>query len=916
MVQPKWELKKNLISLQQGNTEHKFQQIRNGNETSQLRQESYSEVLQPGPCSVLYCTMETIVNCTGMSLVNVSPNWFPHNTTILLLDKNSIETVDNRSFSFLTRLRVLDLSNNNIRHIQENAFKELINLEILNLEYNHLSERSFPPGIFDPLRQVNSLLVKKNKLKYGQPGNLFRKLDNLTFLTVDAVGEIFSLDKMFTHLTKLVLTGNVKVFDHSSFRNVPHTRELVINDLNSISNFTDTALEPLQNLDILRVNRVYIGIEKSLQILKPLTGTNMTSISFSRVYVNPHDKALSIYDNQGILNAEKTQYLLHICVEHFSLTESNVYVIQMNTFTSDVFKTCLRSLDLSSNRLLGSRYAFSIFLYFYNIEIINLENDHAGCYVKDSLSTNSRQQDVSFSSFTTQTASCYSYESTESATASSKTKVDEALIAHMLRHRDSFEEILSEENMRYPQIPFDDDINSQCPSAILPEENNLLGYLRLYMSKSVTYFKGKGLISEGTLNVNTIFVGGSGLRYIDIRDCGMKDFVGNIIGFNRLQIILLSGNDVSNLSETFFDGMCHITELDLSNSHLDVNFMSNQSARLFQKLLDLRRVDLSYNLLNHFKTGTFESNKQIEHIDLSRNRFRNVPFNLGHTPKLRTLDLRENSLTTLESHEIDHIDSLATHSVGFKLLIAGNIFSCGCNNLRFLIWLQTTSVNLDDGGQFTCLSDDGQLSYITDDIDTLWRKCWGGTFLSLSLILLCCIAVGFLALFCVWKNKTFIRSKILQIVTGYKLKTPDDYPTGVYIGYSENDYNFPCFVLRKFIEKELNLTTYVYNRDNDPRSDRASSIVDAINGCWRIILVATDNFLREDEWAMFTTRTAIYGLSPANPARVVVLVHEDSQYSLPPEVLSSVPEENILVLSSWTISGDLHRKLRTCLNEL
>lgn len=125
---------------------------------------------------------------------------------------------------------------------------------------------------------------------------------------------------------------------------------------------------------------------------------------------------------------------------------------------------------------------------------------------------------------------------------------------------------------------------------------------------------------------------------------------------------------------------------------------------------------------------------------------------------------------------------------------------------------------------------------------------------------------GFLLVFSIWKNKTFITSKILLILTGYKLKKPHDYAIGVFIGYAENDFIFPCFILTKFIEEELHLTTYIYNRDNIPNRDRASSIVDAINASWRIILVVTDNFLCNDDWAMFTTRTAIYGLSPVTPS--------------------------------------------------
>lgn len=81
--------------------------------------------------------------------------------------------------------------------------------------------------------------------------------------------------------------------------------------------------------------------------------------------------------------------------------------------------------------------------------------------------------------------------------------------------------------------------------------------------------------------------------------------------------------------------------------------------------------------------------------------------------------------------------------------------------------------------------------------------------------------------------------------------------------------------------------------------------MNAINSSWRIILIFSANFLVYDDWAMFTTRSAIYGLSPANPARIVVLVLENLHYRLPQELLCWVTEDNILVLSSWEMNDTL-----------
>lgn len=243
----------------------------------------------------------------------------------------------------------------------------------------------------------------------------------------------------------------------------------------------------------------------------------------------------------------------------------------------------------------------------------------------------------------------------------------------------------------------------------------------------------------------------------------------------------------------------------------------------FYNLRDVQLLDLSINFLQSFKPGTFSSNNKLEIIDLSKNRFKNIPFDLRNVPKLKRSNLRENSITTLATHETNALDNLANRPEGLKLFIAGNILSCGCDSIGFLHWLQTTSVHLDDSKHFPCMNDEGDLTEHSSFIDLkmMWRQCVGKVFYSLALILLCSLAVGFILVFFVWKNKTFIMSKLLLMVTGYRLETPSDYPTGVFIGYAEEDHRFPCFGLSPFIEAELNLTTYVYNRDNIPHNNRA-----------------------------------------------------------------------------------------------
>jgi hypothetical protein len=445
------------------------------------------------------------------------------------------------------------------------------------------------------------------------------------------------------------------------------------------------------------------------------------------------------------------------------------------------------------------------------------------------------------------------------------------------------------------------------------------GYIRFYSSSSLKYLAVSSVIVDSVVSFDVLFVGMSNLLYFDLQDNGLTDFTGTIIGFDSLQTLLLSGNDMSNLAEYFFDGLCSLIELVLFSCKLNTNFMSNKSDRLFYNLHLIRRLDLSSNSLFSLQSGTFTTNRLLEQLDLSMNMFKHIPFKLKDTPNLKWLDLRNNALSSLEPNEREELDKLANENGGFDLFISGNVLSCGCNNLKFLYWLSTTHVRIDVGNNITCINNEGHLSYlnVSDNyLENMGRICSGENSLSITVALFFTMLLGFLSFFVIWKNQTFIKSKLLQLLTGRKEKTPTDYKIGVFIGSSVSDYNFPCFVLRKFIEDKLQLSTYVTHRDMDPCLYVANSLVNAINDSWRIILVFNEHFLFYDEWSMFTVNVAINTVSLDNPRRVVVLVHESLQHKLPSEVISFVPEENIIALSSWAINYSFCEKLRTCLLQL
>nr|KAI8742320.1 G-protein coupled receptor [Biomphalaria glabrata] len=280
------------------------------------------------------------------------------------------------------------------------------------------------------------------------------------------------------------------------------------------------------------------------------------------------------------------------------------------------------------------------------------------------------------------------------------------------------------------------------------------------------------------------------------------------------------------------------------------------------------------------------------------------------------VDFSNNIITTLPAETTKALDFLHEKNGGFELKLSGNILSCGCRDLPFLHWLNSTLVRLDNNRNYTRMSKDGERTNTLafSDLESLWRECWGEFFFYIAIITLCLYVIGVVLIFLMLKNKTFLVSYFLQLFGNFKLHTRLDYKTDVYIGYSDEDYRFPCMELREHLERNLRLSTFILDRDLLASLDKASGIVDAINSCWRILLVCSKSFLKDEAWSMFTMRSAMYAQSPDNPARIVIIVHKSCLSLLPKELLSVVNDENIIIVPEWKINYTMSENLRTRLS--
>ncbi|KAK6964223.1 TLR cluster1 member 27 [Biomphalaria glabrata] len=828
------------------------------------------------------CTRFSLtVDCSGLKLDHINSSWFPNTTEVILFKQNLLNKLPNSTFSHLIHLKHLDVTHNNILLIEPLAFEGLINLKYLRLGSNKISFEKVSVDIFKPLESLLHLdLWFLKDQRCDVPSAMLQPLTHLQSLTISIVSFSLYLGPEFLnfkHLELLKISGSSRMITNKSFENVGGLRELVVREMMFI-NFVDiNALVHFRNLTSITLIGISFDLKNALPILWPFKGRYMKEIYALLVTTQ---KSIPNPWKNGLLTKNDLIYVTDICVETVSMIRCGIYYVTQDALSNvATWNSCLRNIVISRNPLIGSYFALYPVSLLQNIETVVVNKAQRSC--------------EQFSDFPR--LGLNRNEFIEQTVHNNRTLDGKAL----LKSNDFLDETNS--------ITKDIDMLQKKTFYILN------GTIYIHVSKSLLSWDSKQLFPEGSLDVDITIQGANNLQYIDVSDSGYHTFSGKLQGLTSLRTAIVSGNNLKVFSESFLDGFLGLENLALSKCQLDKDFVAMKSNRIFQNTRQLKELDISENSLNALSPGTFSTNSDLRYIIISGNQFKDIPFDFKYTPNLKNLDISNNAITTLTTENTRAIDLLNSRNGGFQLMLNGNILSCGCNDLSFLKWLNSTLVRLDNNRNYTCMNKDGERTNTLafSDLESLWRQCWGEFFFYIALITLCLYITGAVLIFLMLRNKNFLVSYFLQLLGHFKLHTRLDYKTDVYIGYSDEDYRFPCIELREHLERTLKLSTFVIDRDLLASLDKASGIVDAINLCWRILLVCSESFLKNEDWSMFTMRSAMYAQSPANPAKIVVMVHTSCLSLIPTELLSVVNDENILVVFEWKINYILGEKLRT-----
>ncbi|XP_053378065.1 toll-like receptor 5 [Mercenaria mercenaria] len=228
--------------------------------------------------------------------------------------------------------------------------------------------------------------------------------------------------------------------------------------------------------------------------------------------------------------------------------------------------------------------------------------------------------------------------------------------------------------------------------------------------------------------VQRIITKGNNLKYLDLR---VDHFCKNCI-VSSLEEIDFSYNGLQFINPLLANFAPNIKILNLSFNQLFKMAKNNDS--LFKTSLNslshLQYISLSGNNLNTVPMKMFGSNVDLEIIDLSSNKLRQVTFLLKHLENLQVLDLRNNFIHILDETSISLLDSIyhiPRHNGSYSAVyLKGNNMSCStCDAKTFIKWLLDTNIVNITSQNLTCSNEDGkQITIEQSTLDLLQDLCY------------------------------------------------------------------------------------------------------------------------------------------------------------------------------------------------
>lgn len=366
----------------------------------------------------------------------------------------------------------------------------------------------------------------------------------------------------------------------------------------------------------------------------------------------------------------------------------------------------------------------------------------------------------------------------------------------------------------------------------------------------------------------------SGLRELYIHNNNLNQIIneGEPVEFtlpSTLEILDLSNNKLRQLCIN----LRNVTVLGLCNNLIGP--FLEQDLCIQNEASNLRRIDLSFNRIEHFSFSIFRQQANLKFINLSYNNILDISFDVSYINYSLILDLSSTNLNFFDSTTMSNF-SLMMLSFGLKLNLSNNTFECNCEGILFLLWIYDNSNHLVNSENYKCKFEDGSVMkflHLRNIIYNLQINCISYDLIAASLSIIILLAFVIQGARLVFKYRWrllymyYSRGRTVdngQSVTKFKFNA--------FIAYSENDRDFVLNDCIQNLESDGELKLCIHHRDFLPGEEITANITNAIHKSKKTICIISKSFF-QSYYCMFEYNMALTeGMYERKEDNVLILV--------------------------------------------
>lgn len=357
---------------------------------------------------------------------------------------------------------------------------------------------------------------------------------------------------------------------------------------------------------------------------------------------------------------------------------------------------------------------------------------------------------------------------------------------------------------------------------------------------------------------------------------------GPIRGLRSVQYVDLSNNLCAYISFSFFDEFDGLIHLNLSRNMLSTCIENDTQGQIFQRLINLKVLDISYNRVRKFPRLIFQYLNNLSKLYVMFNSLETFNILISHMQKLSFVDLSNNQITTLDATFCSSLQTIILKNKFIQINLYKNPLKCSCEEYKFMQWVNKYRDHFLQLSKYECVSpNSSSLSFQNLDHIITSMEMFCATYFNLIVVLtiilfvIVTIIIGAILNRYRWRLRYlyFLAKRRYTEVQHLQQENTDLYRYDAFVSYAEEDKDF---ILQKldFLEKENNLKLCVHCRDFIPGTDIADNIANAIHNSRRTLCVLTSYFL-DSYWCMYELNMArmesIYSRKEQNILCIVIL---------------------------------------------